>query len=145
MPICCRGYKARTRGACAGRVCVGRARARAAQARAAFAACGWAGAVLTAQQHLVLKKAVEAVEEKDDDFGELEAAGLRVARLDAGARGGDVVAVHLRQRFGVEGGGWVRNHCLRLLICSCMVLVMSTLSGGLHGGILSGTVRVLRC
>ena len=103
------------------------------------------GPVLTAQQHLVLKKAVEAVEEKDDDFGELEAAGLRVARLDAGARGGDVVAVHLRQRFGVEGGGWVRNHCLRLLICSCTVLVMSTLSGGLHGGILSGTVRVLRC
>ena len=67
-------------------MCVERVRACAAQARAALAVRGRAEAVLTAQLHLVLQRAVGRVDGEYDEIGELALRGPRVARLGGRAR-----------------------------------------------------------
>ena len=86
-----------------------RMQACAAQAREASAVCGRAGAVRTARQHLVLQKAVELVEQKHDENGELVPLGLRDALLGVRARAGGASVVRLRGRFGRVGAQLVRK------------------------------------
>ena len=80
-----------------------RVRARAAQARAALAVRGRAEAVLTAQLHLVLQRAVGRVDGEYDEIGELVLRGLRAALLGDRVHGDGADAARLHLRFARLG------------------------------------------
>ena len=108
-------------------MCVERVRACAAQARAALAVCGRAGAVRTARQHLVLHKAVEAVEQEYDEDGELVLRRLGVALLGARVRDDGADAARPRLRFAGLGARWVRYWMWRTFTSNCILLLSSTM------------------